>query len=84
MASITYGTFLFFASSVVVGAIAIWFLMPETKGLSIEEMDILFAQKGLPTHKRKETERIIAERITNGVNGLNLDGKGDIEHVEEA
>jgi len=75
--SITYGTFLFFASSVVVGIAVIWFFMPETKGLSMEEMDILFTQKGSPKQKRRETERIIAERINDGVTGINVIGKAD-------
>lgn len=63
MTNITYGTFLFFACSVVVGLVIVIFLMPETKGLSLEEMDILFNVPGvLAINQRKKANAIIAEQ----------------------
>lgn len=63
MTNITYGTFLFFACSVVIGLLVVFFLMPETKGLSLEEMDILYNIPGiLAIHQRKKADAIIAEQ----------------------
>ena len=61
MTNITYGTFLLFGTSLVVGTVFIYLFLPETKGLLLEEMDILFSQKGLAVSQRRETDRIILE-----------------------
>ncbi|KAJ5361156.1 hypothetical protein N7541_002000 [Penicillium brevicompactum] len=45
-ASITYGTFIFFGSMTVIGGAYVYLFLPETKGVSLEQMDTLFAQKG--------------------------------------
>ena len=44
---ITYGTFIFFGLMTFFGVCFIWFVVPETKRLSLEEMDILFGTQGL-------------------------------------
>ncbi|KAL6916282.1 hypothetical protein ACHAP8_010914 [Fusarium lateritium] len=62
MADITYGTFLLFACSVVFGLFFAFFLIPETKGISLEDMDILFSRKGMPRTWRRQTNDVIAER----------------------
>jgi hypothetical protein len=62
MANITYGTFLLFGSSVVCGLIIVFLFMPETKGFSLEEMDILFNIRGFALTKRRGAERTIAEQ----------------------
>ena len=61
MTNITYGTFLLFGTSLVLGTVFIYLFLPETKGLLLEEMDILFSQKGLAVYQRRETDRIISE-----------------------
>ena len=43
--SMGYGTYFFFGASTTVAFFWVWFLLPETKGLSLEDMDIIF---GLP------------------------------------
>ena len=88
MTNITYGTFLLFGTSLVIGIIFIYLLLPETKGLLLEEMDILFSQKGLAVTKRRETDRIIKDRRNDGpahaVIGEKMDEKIDpIVHVEK-
>ncbi|CAK7221909.1 hypothetical protein SBRCBS47491_004690 [Sporothrix bragantina] len=40
--SIKYGTYLFYAAWIVVGFVFTYFLVPETKGVSLEDMDLLF------------------------------------------
>ena len=61
MTNITYGTFLLFGTSLVVGTVFIYLFLPETKGLLLEEMDILFSQKGPAVSQRREADRIISE-----------------------
>jgi len=50
----TYGTYIFFGILTTLGAGFIWFFVPETKGLTLEEMDILFGSVGVAA---KEQER---------------------------
>ena len=45
----------------MVGSVFIYLFLRETKGLLMEEMDILFGQKGLAVSQRRETDRIIIE-----------------------
>ena len=52
--SLTYGTYIFFGLLTTGGAVFIWLFTPETKGLSLEEMDILFGSVGVA---EKEKER---------------------------
>ncbi|KAK8196106.1 hypothetical protein M8818_007259 [Zalaria obscura] len=46
LTSMTYGTYIFFGLITFMGAAFIWFLVPETKQLSLEEMDIIFGSIG--------------------------------------
>jgi hypothetical protein len=40
--AITYGTFLFFASCTVLAILFAWLFVPETKGVKLEDMDLIF------------------------------------------
>ncbi|KAL4876863.1 general substrate transporter [Aspergillus karnatakaensis] len=40
--TVTYGTFYFFAACTVVALVFAWLFVPETKGVVLEEMDLLF------------------------------------------
>lgn len=76
MADITYGTFLLFACSVVFGFFFTFFLIPETKGISLEDMDVLFTRKGMPRTWRRQTEEVIEQRRSDGqVGALERDEK---------
>ena len=44
---IVYGTFIFFGVLTFGGTAFIWFGIPETKRLTLEEMDILFGSVGV-------------------------------------
>ena len=46
LTGITYGTYSFFGLMTFLGAAFIWLVVPETKGLSLEEMDVLFKSVG--------------------------------------
>ena len=43
--SMGYGTYFFFGASMTLSFAWVWFLLPETKGLRLEDMDAIF---GLP------------------------------------
>lgn len=62
IADIQYGTFLFFGTSVVCGLTFSYFFLPETKGVSLEDIDIMFGSKGFARQKRKNLDRVLAER----------------------
>jgi len=47
LTSMRYGTYIFFGLLTLGGAGFVWWFVPETKGLSLEEMDILFGSVGL-------------------------------------
>ncbi len=44
--NITYGTYILFGVLTFLGAAFIWFFVPETKRVSLEEMDVLFGSEG--------------------------------------
>lgn len=67
--NITYGTYILFGVLTFVGAGFIWFFVPETKRLSLEEMDIIFGSEGMA---RKEQERM--EEINREIGLLALIG----------
>ncbi|KAH8883732.1 MFS quinate transporter QutD [Thozetella sp. PMI_491] len=83
MANIKSGTFLFFGASLVVGIVVVFFLMPETKGLSLEEMDIMFSTKGSAIQMRRKADEILAaQRESERVVGP--DEKEAVAHIEES
>lgn len=86
MTDIKYGTFLLFACSVVFGFFFTFFLVPETKGIALEDMDILFTRKGMPRTWRRQTSTIIDERREDGhANVLAQDSKEiETSHEEKA
>ncbi|PSS15264.1 hypothetical protein M430DRAFT_51875 [Amorphotheca resinae ATCC 22711] len=43
---ITYGTYLVFGILTYMGAAFVWFFVPETKRLTLEEMDVIFGSQG--------------------------------------
>lgn len=74
MTNITYGTFLLFGTSVVIGIVVVFLFMPETKNLSLEEMDILFNISGMGYQQRSKADHIIAEmRAAENVAGAEKD-----------
>jgi hypothetical protein len=59
--SLTYGTYIFFGLFTTMGAVFIWLIVPETKGLTLEEMDILFGSVGLAAREKERWEEVHAE-----------------------
>jgi hypothetical protein len=65
MTNIKSGTFFLFGSSVVFGCLFSWLFVPETKGFSLEEMDILFTRKGLAYTWRRQAEESMQQSRAN-------------------
>ncbi|CAH0051734.1 unnamed protein product [Clonostachys solani] len=83
MENIKWGTFILFGSAVLFGVIFTFTLVPETKGLSLEDMDILFSQSGLGLTWRKKTDAILAERREEGIANVLSEVKQDVAHLEK-
>lgn len=45
VAKMGYGTFIFFGAMCILGALFIYFVVPETKNLTLEEMDEVFGDE---------------------------------------
>jgi hypothetical protein len=77
--SITYGTYILFGLVILLGAAFIWFFVPETKRLTLEEMDIIFGSEGAA---QKDQERMmeINREIGLGRAGGNM-GEGHRENI---
>lgn len=54
----TYGTYIFFGLLTFLGAGFIFFVCPETKGLSLEEMDILFGSVGVAAREKERWDEV--------------------------
>lgn len=60
--NITYGTFIFFGLMCVIAAAFVYFLVPETKNLTLEEMDEVFGDAaGTGKEDRDRLNRIYLE-----------------------
>ncbi|KAH0131679.1 hypothetical protein KCU67_g16734, partial [Aureobasidium melanogenum] len=61
-ASMKYGTFIFFGIICFLAAAFIYFMVPETKGLTLEEMDEIFGDEaGNAADDRARLDRIYTE-----------------------
>ncbi|KAG1729666.1 general substrate transporter [Suillus paluster] len=68
---IGFGTFVFFGSFAFAGAFFIMFFVPETKGLTLEEMDDVFGDREGLAVADQQRQNAIADRI-----GLTAFGRG--------
>lgn len=85
--SIQYGTYLFYAAWMVVGFVFTYFLLPETKGVTLEDMDLLFDARA-PVWARAARQRYETAHAAGvtavTVHALETDGKEvQIERVEQ-
>lgn len=74
---ISFGTFLFFGAFSFLGGLFVLFFVPETKGLTLEEMDEVFGSVGLAAADQ-ERQEAIAQRL-----GLTQTGYDDPTMVHE-
>jgi hypothetical protein len=59
--SITYGTYILFGLLTLLGAAFIWFFVPETKRLTLEEMDTIFGSEGTALKEQERMQEINRE-----------------------
>ncbi|KAK5110286.1 hypothetical protein LTR62_006139 [Meristemomyces frigidus] len=77
---ITYGTFILFGILILMGAAFIWIFFPETKGLSLEEMDILFGSVGVAAADAERMREINREvGLDAAVRSASVDGNAGME-----
>ena len=88
---LTYGTYIFFGLLTFMGAAFIWIFFPETKGLSLEEMDIIFGSVGIAAADAERMREINKEvGLEDAVRGTsvshNIDEKPEVEknHDDES
>jgi len=72
LSKITYGTYILFGLLTYLGAAFIWFFVPETKRLTLEEMDVVFGSEGTAQADFERMEEInneigLTAMINNGV-----------------
>lgn len=77
LSGITYGTYILFGLITTLGAAFIWFLVPETKRLTLEEMDTIFGSEGTAL---KDQERMAAINQELGLTNAAGDGSSGVEH----
>lgn len=93
--SITYGTYILFGMLTTLGAAFVWFYLPETKRLTLEEMDIVFGSPGTAQadHERMAeiNEEIGLNRFLNtsmpsggATRGVTSTEKMDIKEKEDS
>ena len=71
-----YGTYIFFGIVTLGGAFFIWWFVPETKALSLEEMDILFGSVGVAARDQEVMAEIQREvGFTDLIEGGSSHGK---------
>lgn len=66
-----YGTFIFFGLVTTIGVLYVWFLVPETKGRTLEEMDELFGSGSMAVE-----DEALKGRIEREIGLLALLGEG--------
>jgi MFS family permease len=76
--SITYGTYILFGLLTFVGAAFIWFFVPETKRLTLEEMDTIFGSEGAAL---KDQERMAEINREIGLAALSGDASSGHDHA---
>ena len=88
---LTYGTYIFFGLLTFGGAAFIYFFFPETKGLSLEEMDSLFGSHGFAAADEERMREIAKEvgiddvvRGTSISREINIDEKPHLDEKKEA
>jgi hypothetical protein len=80
-----YGTFIFFGCMTVIGIVYVIFMVPETKGRTLEEMDELFGSSGFAAADAERKHRIESEIGLLELVGVETSSEKKIDagHTEE-
>ncbi|KAK7732498.1 hypothetical protein SLS53_008503 [Cytospora paraplurivora] len=80
LSAMPYGTYILFGLLTYIGAGFIWFFVPETKRLTLEEMDIIFGSEGTAQADRERMDEINSEI---GLTQVLREGLGRVEEGKE-
>ncbi|TGO68816.1 hypothetical protein BOTNAR_0019g00040 [Botryotinia narcissicola] len=82
LSGISYGTYIIFGLLTYLGAAFIWWGVPETKRLGLEEMDLVFGSEGVG---RGDLERMAAVRREVGLDRIlgESNTKGDVSPITD-
>ncbi|KAF7556690.1 hypothetical protein G7Z17_g1198 [Cylindrodendrum hubeiense] len=80
LTSMTYGTYILFGVLTYIGGAFVWFVVPETKRLSLEEMDLIFGSEGTA---QADTERMEEINREIGLHNLLHLGRVDAEGLDD-
>lgn len=85
LASMKYGTYIFFACFCGGGCLFVWKFMPETKDKTLEELDIYFGgdETGLAAKDRERMHRINQELGLYGAERPEDLGTGESSQIQE-
>lgn len=78
-----YGTYIFFGLLTTAGAAFIYFFVPETKGLSLEEMDIIFGSEGTAAADAERMREINREVGLDKILHPEENGRQSPEYLDE-
>jgi len=83
-----YGTYIFFGLLTLGGAFFVWWYVPETKSLSLEEMDLLFGSVGVAARDREIMEEVnkevgLHDLMEKGSEHDDVDNKGAMSNKEQ-
>jgi len=85
--ALPYGTYLIFGCLTFIGAAFIWWFVPETKRLSLEEMDIIFGSEGTSQADFERMDEInreigLAALLHGGIGGAHTHSDQEKEKTE--
>ena len=83
MRKLGFGTFVFFGAFSFVGGLFILFLVPETKGLSLEEMDDVFGSVGLAVADQQRQADINKRIGLSAYDDAEVSERRDVDSVEK-
>lgn len=89
---LTYGTYIFFGVITFMGAAFIYFFTPETKQLSLEEMDLIFGSEGVAAADAERQAEInkeigleaLLEKMNGGTLSAEKAGDSQEENIDHA
>lgn len=82
LSSITYGTYLIFGILTFMGAAFVWWFVPETKRLTLEEMDVIFGSEGTARADFERMEEINKEIGLDALLRHDMQSDSKVENVE--
>jgi hypothetical protein len=84
-AKMDYGVYFFFATLMLMSIVFVFFLVPETKGIPLEHMDMLFEMKPWNAHaKVLQRLREDEEQFREATKGVPSEKAPQPTHVEDA